>query len=149
MRFHQYQALGNDYVILERADADADISSPLVRRLCDRHFGIGSDGILLEDTPPDGRFALRIFNPDGSEAEKSGNGLRIFARYLYDQGRIGDEVLTIHTLGGEVRCRVRDGGRAVFVESAAHVRSASNNGMQRAALRAAADAGRWAAPRTL
>ena len=85
MRFRKYQGLGNDYIVLERADLrGADLPAALIRRICDRHYGVGSDGILVEDATPDGRLALRIFNPDGSEAEKSGNGLRIFARYLWD-----------------------------------------------------------------
>jgi diaminopimelate epimerase len=116
MRFHKYQALGNDYVVLE-PDGPGQLTAPVVRRLCDRHFGIGSDGILLgEATPTADRFGLRILNPDGSEAEKSGNGLRIFARYLWDTGRVGDEPFLVETPGGAVRCHVRDSGRAVFVE---------------------------------
>ena len=116
MRFHKYQALGNDYLVLE-PDDPWQLTAPVVRRLCDRHFGIGSDGILLgEATPAADRFGLRILNPDGSEAEKSGNGLRIFARYLWDAGRAGDEPFLVETPGGTVRCQVRDSGRAVFVE---------------------------------
>jgi diaminopimelate epimerase len=123
MRFHKYQATGNDYIVLERADrsgtADligANLPAALVRRICDRHFGVGADGILVEVAAPDGVFGLRIFNPDGSEAEKSGNGLRIFARYLWDRDRVGDERFDVVTLGGTVRCEVRDAGRSVFIE---------------------------------
>lgn len=72
--------------------------------------------VLVEDGPSRGGLALRILNPDGSEAEKSGNGLRIFARYLWDGGRVGSEPFEITTRGGVVRCQVRDGGREVFVE---------------------------------
>ena len=117
MRFHKYQGLGNDYVVLERTDpGGADPPKALVRRICDRHYGIGSDGILVEDVAPGGGLALRIFNPDGSEAEKSGNGLRIFARHLWDQGRVGDAPFAVVTRGGTVQCQVREGGRMVFVE---------------------------------
>jgi len=117
MRFHKYEALGNDYLVLERAGlGDADLSAAVVRRICDRHFGVGSDGILVEGAAPEGGFALRILNPDGSEAEKSGNGLRIFARYLWDEGRVGDEPFAVATRGGSVKCQVRDSGRMVFVE---------------------------------
>lgn len=112
MRFHKYQALGNGYLVLETAAVDP----ALVRLLCDRNFGIGADGILLRDTRHADRLALRILNPDGSEAEKSGNGLRIFARYLHDQRVVGDAPFAVHTLGGEVRCQVLDEGRSVFVE---------------------------------
>jgi len=116
MRFHKYQALGNDYLVLEGIDRETP-SCSLIKRICDRHFGIGSDGILME-TPPrsSSDFGLRIFNPDGSETEKSGNGLRIFARYLWDQGRVTEKPFTLATMGGVVRCQVRDNGRMVFVE---------------------------------
>ena len=122
MRFHKYQGLGNDYIVLERADlggagsGDSQLPATLIRRICDRHYGVGSDGILVEAATPDGELALRIFNPDGSEAEKSGNGLRIFARYLWDEGRVGDDPFAAVTKGGTVRCRVSDGGRMAFVE---------------------------------
>ncbi len=89
MRSHKYQGLGNDYIVLERIDGDCP-TPEMVRGICGRHLGIGSDGILVEAAGPEDQFGLRIFNPDGSEAEKSGNGLRIFARYLWDQGRVGD-----------------------------------------------------------
>lgn len=97
-------------------EADADRLAPaLVRRICDRHFGVGADGILLPTASSEG-FGLRILNPDGSEAEKSGNGLRIFARHLWDTGRVGDaERFSVETRGGVVRCQVRDAGGDVFV----------------------------------
>ncbi len=120
MRFHKYQALGNDYLVLEAGGGEW--TSALVRAVCDRHLGVGADGVLVEDVPPDdgpppdGGLALRILNPDGSEAEKSGNGLRIFARYLWDQGRVGVEPFAVATRGGVVRCQVRDAGRMVYVE---------------------------------
>ena len=120
MRFHKYQALGNDYLVLETAGAD--LPPGFVRAVCDRHRGVGADGVLIEPEPPaggplaDGAIALRIVNPDGSEAEKSGNGLRIFARYLWDRGRVAGAAFEVITPGGPVRCEVRDAGRAVFVE---------------------------------
>lgn len=113
MRFHKYQALGNDYLVLE--PGAVDVTAPVVRAICDRHRGVGADGVLVEDTGPDGRLAVRIVNPDGSEAEKSGNGLRIFARYLWDRGRVGDEAFEVVIRGGTVRCQVREAGRMVFV----------------------------------
>ncbi|MDO9557210.1 MAG: diaminopimelate epimerase [Coriobacteriia bacterium] len=118
MQFHKYQALGNDYVVLDAVGLEPRLQSPLVSRICDRHFGLGSDGILVEALAPEGTFGLRILNPDGSEAEKSGNGLRIFARYLWDTGRVGGggEAFDVVTLGGTVRCEVRESGRSVFVE---------------------------------
>lgn len=116
MRFHKYQALGNDYLVLDGVSVD-DLTAPLIARICDRHFGLGSDGILLPSLANRREdFELRIFNPDGSEAEKSGNGLRIFARYLWDCGLVQREVFTVRTVGGAVRCEVRENGKAVFVE---------------------------------
>ncbi len=115
MKFHKYQAIGNDYLVVE--GAAEQLTSSLVRRICDRHLGIGSDGILLGAKSESGReFTLRIFNPDGSEAEKSGNGLRIFARYLWDIGLVGAEYFPVATKGGLVRCQVRDNGKLIFVE---------------------------------
>ena len=115
MRFHKYQAIGNDYLVIEGM-AD-QLTSSLIRRICDRHLGLGSDGILLGGKSVSGQgFTLRIFNPDGSEAEKSGNGLRIFARYLWDAGLVGVEFFQVATKGGLVRCQVRDNGTLVFVE---------------------------------
>jgi diaminopimelate epimerase len=116
MKFHKYHALGNDYLVLEHNE-DSELSASLVRRICDRHFGVGSDGILIgKRTISADEFTLRIFNPDGSEAEKSGNGLRIFARYLWDTGQVGIHSFSVVTKGGTVQCQVRDSGRSIFVE---------------------------------
>jgi diaminopimelate epimerase len=115
--FAKYQALGNDYLVIDPVDLMAPLTAAQVRRLCDRHFGIGSDGILLGPSASgSARFALRIFNPDGSEAEKSGNGLRIFARYLRDRGLVGGEEFAIETPGGLVAATVAAGGGSVSVE---------------------------------
>ncbi len=115
IKFHKYQAIGNDYLVVE--GSAEQFSSSLIRRICDRRLGLGSDGILLGGKSlSGGAFTLRIFNPDGSEAEKSGNGLRIFARYLWDTGLVGVEFFSIATKGGVVRCQVRDNGKLVFVE---------------------------------
>jgi diaminopimelate epimerase len=113
VRFHKYQALGNDYLVLELDGAT--ISADLVRRVCDRHYGVGSDGILVGAEGACDGYGLRIFNPDGSEAEKSGNGLRIFARYLWDNGRVGGEPFRVSTKGGVVECQVRLGGAEITV----------------------------------
>ncbi len=116
MKFHKYQALGNDYLVLDGIGG-RELPAPLIARICDRHFGLGSDGILLPCPANHGEdFGLRIFNPDGSEAEKSGNGLRIFARYLWDRGLVRGESFTVGTIGGAVRCEVRENGNAIFVE---------------------------------
>ena len=117
MRFTKYHALGNDYLVLDSAEVGEQLAEPLIRRICHRNFGVGSDGILLGPLPtPQGRFSLRIFNPDGSEAEKSGNGLRIFARYLWDKGLVQEKPFQLATLGGIVTARVHAGGGTVTVE---------------------------------
>jgi diaminopimelate epimerase len=116
LRLHKYQALGNDYLVLHAGGA-ALLDGALVRKICHRHFGIGSDGILVPSMTAEGAgFGLRILNPDGSEAEKSGNGLRIFAKYLWDQRLVASQPFSILTLGGLVRAHVRNAGRNIFVE---------------------------------
>jgi diaminopimelate epimerase len=117
MHFFKYHALGNDYIVINPADIEGELSALKVRLICHRNYGIGSDGILLGPLEADGvNFSLRIFNPDGSEAEKSGNGLRIFSRYLWDQGMIQDKPFTVLTAGGAVEAKVYQGGRLVSVE---------------------------------
>lgn len=110
--FWKYHALGNDYLVLE--DSPDHLTPERIQRICDRHRGIGADGIFVRDRH-DG-FGLRIFNADGSEAEKSGNGLRIFARYLWDQGEVGVQPFEVMTKGGRVMCCILDGGRIVRVD---------------------------------
>jgi len=117
MIFHKYHALGNDYLVLDPADCPTLYSPVEIEAICHRNFGLGSDGILYGPLPTDeADFGLQIWNPDGSEAEKSGNGLRIFCRYLLDQGKVGAEPFTIMTLGGKVTCQIHDGGAAIEVE---------------------------------
>lgn len=116
MRFSKYQALGNDYIIVEQSEWGSR-SDEAVRRLCDRHYGIGGDGVLVgEVTSIEGVFPLQIYNPDGSRAEKSGNGLRIFARYLWDRRRVDDKPFTLRPGGGPVRATVLDQGGRIRVE---------------------------------
>lgn len=113
MRFRKYHSLGNDYIVLE-AGLER-VTAELLRRVCDRHRGVGSDGVLIETAAVDADAGVRVFNPDGSEAETSGNGLRIFARYLHDLGRVGGVGLRVRTLAGVAVCDVLDGGRRVRV----------------------------------
>ena len=114
--FAKGHGLGNDYVVMAQADLKTPLAPKAIQRICDRNWGVGGDGILL--MVPTGRadFGVRIFNPDGSEAEKSGNGLRIFAKYLWDHGHAKTPTFTVDTKGGvvECQCRVRD-GRVDFV----------------------------------
>ena len=117
MQFTKYHALGNDYLVVEERDAGERLHPRAVQRVCARHFGLGGDGILVRVADPaPGQFALRIFNSDGSEAKKSGNGLRIFSCYLWDQRAVGLDPFVVHTPGGQVTCRVHDGGRIVTVD---------------------------------
>jgi diaminopimelate epimerase len=93
-----------------------ELTPDRIRKICDRHTGVGSDGILLVVEPTQADFAVRILNPDGSEAEKSGNGLRIFAKFLYDHGYTKKTVFTIQTLGGVVKAKLLLGcGRVAAV----------------------------------
>jgi diaminopimelate epimerase len=112
--FFKFQALGNDYIVVDPTRTGFDPTVKLVQALCDRHRGIGSDGLLLGPLPvPEdpGAFGLRVFNPDGSESQKSGNGLRIFARYLLEAGHVRGAQCRIHTSGGfaEVHYLAPDG----------------------------------------
>jgi len=116
MRFYKYHALGNDYIVLDPDDF-GQLTKEQICRLCHRNYGLGSDGILYGPTDTEqADFALRIFNPDGSEAEKSGNGLRIFARYLWDKGKVSEDEFTILTAGGKVKARVHTNGQKVNVD---------------------------------
>jgi diaminopimelate epimerase len=117
MKYEKYHALGNDYIVIRSAELQSNLAPDVIRLICHRNYGIGSDGILLG--PLDSKicdFRLKIFNPDGSEAEKSGNGLRIFARSLWDEGLVGGNPFTVETLGGTVSCEVSGDGKSVKVE---------------------------------
>jgi diaminopimelate epimerase len=117
MKFEKYHALGNDYLVYDPPSGDHEFSSEEIIRICHRNFGLGSDGILVGPLQTDkAEFGLRILNPDGSEAEKSGNGLRIFARYLFDQKKVGSSPFTVDTLGGIVTCEVSDDASSISVE---------------------------------
>jgi diaminopimelate epimerase len=104
MRFEKWQALGNDYVIVEASELPWELTDARVRRICEPHFGVGSDGVLLLSKSDDERHVarLRIFNPDGSEAELSGNGAREAVLYLREHGWTGEDTFTIVTAAGEV-----------------------------------------------
>ena len=116
MKYSKYHALGNDYIVIDPREAP-ELYPEQIERICHRHFGAGSDGILygpFSDSEND--IILKIYNPDGSEAEKSGNGLRIFSRYLYDIKDVGAEQFSILTEGGLVKSTVEENGQLVTVE---------------------------------
>ncbi len=101
MQFSKYHALGNDYLVLASSNFDRELGPDEIRRVCRPHTGVGADGILWATIRPENRrYAVRIFNPDGTEAGMSGNGVRIFARYLWDCGYINDEGVDIETASG-------------------------------------------------
>jgi diaminopimelate epimerase len=116
MRFFKYHALGNDYLIIDPKDLPSPLSQEQIQIICHRNYGVGSDGILMGPYPSARALCgLKIFNPDGSEAEKSGNGLRIFSRFLFDQKLVGSQEFAIETAGGMVSATVLDEGRRVRV----------------------------------
>lgn len=117
VKYSKYHALGNDYLVISPEDLGFELTAEKIERICHRNFGIGSDGILFGPLPSNNaKFGLRIFNPDGSEAEKSGNGLRIFSRYLWDNQLVQEEEFDIDTLGGRVKAQVAESGKTVQVE---------------------------------
>ncbi|HEY5192578.1 MAG TPA: diaminopimelate epimerase [Solirubrobacteraceae bacterium] len=105
MRFEKWQALGNDYMIVERAELPFELTPARIRKLCAGHFGVFADGVLLLAPSEDRRFVahLRIYNPDGSEAELSGNGAREAILYLRRRGWTDQDVFSIQTAAGEIR----------------------------------------------
>jgi diaminopimelate epimerase len=122
--------LGNDYLVMDPKELSFKLTPRAVEAICNRHWGLGSDGILAAVSSRNADFGLRIFNPDGSEAEKSGNGLRIFARYLHATGKTKKRRFTVETMGGIVTIDLHldrrgdasavtvDMGRATFAPAA-------------------------------
>ncbi len=106
MDYYKYHALGNDYIVIDPGNVNIRLTRENIRLICHRNFGVGSDGILFGPVVKDGKIELRIYNPDGSEAEKSGNGLRIFSRYLIDREYVSDNSFLLKTLGGEVKVEI-------------------------------------------
>jgi diaminopimelate epimerase len=100
--FFKGHGLGNDYIAVDPEELDFGLTPARIRRLCDRHTGVGSDGLLALAPSREADFGLRIWNPDGSEAEKSGNGLRIFARWLHATRRTKKLSFSVETKGGLV-----------------------------------------------
>jgi len=106
--FKKYHGLGNDYLVIDPNVNDIKLMPETIRLICDRNFGVGSDGILYGPIKNDDMLEVRIFNPDGSEAEKSGNGLRIFAKYLFESKYVDKKSFNIKTLGGIVEVEIKD-----------------------------------------
>ena len=104
MNFTKMHGLGNDFILIDCLDEahfiPAKLYQSLAVELCDRHFGVGADGLLLVLPSAQADIRMRIINSDGSEAEMCGNGIRCFARYVYEQGIVPKNVMTIETLAG-------------------------------------------------
>ncbi|MCZ6636344.1 MAG: diaminopimelate epimerase [bacterium] len=105
--FFKGHGLGNDYIVMDPRELTFKLTSGNIRKICDRNWGIGSDGILELVGSKVADFGLRIWNPDGSEAEKSGNGLRIFARYLHATRKTRKKAFSVDTKGGLVQIDLR------------------------------------------
>lgn len=104
--FVKTHGLGNEYIVLDQEKINFNLTQKAIQRICNVNFGIGSDGILLKVQSSKANFGLRIFNPDGSEAEKSGNGLRIFCKYIFDYGLTKSEEFSVETKGGIVKAKI-------------------------------------------
>jgi diaminopimelate epimerase len=119
MHFHKGHGLGNDYIAVEPTELPFGLTTAAIRLICDRHRGVGSDGILARASSDTADFGLRIYNPDGSSAEKSGNGLRIYGAYLLSRGEVEiGRSFTVETPGGVVRMEIlgRDSHGVLEVE---------------------------------
>ena len=116
IKFTKMHGLGNDYLLVDAMEGDAPDEQKLpaiATALSDRHFGIGADGIILVEPSRAADFKMRIFNSDGSEAEMCGNGVRLFARYVYERGYTRERDMEIETLAGIIRPRLRLRGRTI------------------------------------
>ncbi len=116
--FIKMHGLGNEYIVMESANIDFHLTPQAIRRLCNVHFGIGSDGIVMKVPGIKADFGFRVYNPDGSEAEKSGNGLRIFCKYLYDYGFAKRRQFSVETLTDVVYADIvqEEKGKAVLIK---------------------------------
>ena len=125
MKIEKWQALGNDYIVVEQDQLPFELTAERVRRLCAPHFGVGSDGVLLLGAPERRGFVarLRIFNPDGSEAELSGNGAREAVLYLRRHGLADSDVFSIETAAGEIRPRITGPATCTVDQGRARLRS--------------------------
>ena len=116
--FVKMHGLGNEYIVLDNANIDFKLTEQAIKRLCNIHFGIGSDGIVLNVPSSNADFGFRVYNPDGSEAEKSGNGLRIFCKYLYDNGLAKKRKFSVETLTDIVYAEIAEevNGKASLIK---------------------------------
>jgi len=116
--FVKMHGLGNEYIVLDSANIDFTLTKQAIRRLCNIHFGIGSDGIVMKVPSVKADFGFRVYNPDGSEAEKSGNGLRIFCKFLFDYGYAKNRQFSVETLTDIVYADIveEENGKAMLIK---------------------------------
>lgn len=116
--FSKMQATGNDFIVINNLENNFEYSFKLLSKyLCDRHFGVGADGVLILDSGTKAKYRMRIFNQDGSEAEMCGNGIRCFAKYLYEKKIVKDKIFEIETLSGVKKIKLTvEGNTVVLVE---------------------------------
>lgn len=103
MKFMKMHGLGNDFLVIDGRVPESVDYSALAKRACERHTGVGADGILVVEDSDAADIRMRIINSDGSEAEMCGNGIRCFAKYVYEQGIVKGTELTVETLAGIMR----------------------------------------------
>jgi len=115
--FVKMHGLGNEYIVLDSTNINFQLTKQAIIRLCNIHFGIGSDGIVMKVPSVKADFGFRVYNPDGSEAEKSGNGLRIFCKFLYDYGYANSRKFSVETLTDIVYADIieEEKGKAILV----------------------------------
>ncbi|MFE9023542.1 diaminopimelate epimerase [Streptomyces sp. NPDC007808] len=115
--FFKYEALGNDYVVIDTTRSSLAADGEVARRVSDRRRGVGADGVMFGPLDAEGRPGLRVFNADGSECPGSGNGLRIFAHFLRERGHVGQDRFSLRTVSGTVEVRVLDLARGLVEAS--------------------------------
>ena len=115
--FVKMHGLGNEYIVLESSKIDFQLTKQAIMRLCNIHFGIGSDGVVMLVPSAKADFGFRVYNPDGSEAEKSGNGLRILCKYLYDYGYAKSRQFSLETINDIVYANIveEEKGKAILI----------------------------------
>ena len=107
MRFWKYQGIGNDFILLDGSDGGLEIDAGWCKKVCDRHYGVGADGVLYVMPGESTDITMRIINADGSEAEMCGNGIRCVAKHAYDFGIVKKDSFSIHTLAGDLKADVK------------------------------------------
>lgn len=138
MNFIKMHGLGNDFLVLENLNGENKNWHEIARKVCDRHFGVGADGILLVEKSEVSDIRMRVINSDGSEAEMCGNGVRCFSKYVYEKGIVKKDTMTIETLAGTMTAilRIEDSkvkgikinmGSPVFEKSSIPFKGEENN----------------------